>query len=386
MRSGFLTAPRSRPAVDRSPAATAVVAVALALAACAPTAPAAPPAAAPPAAVAQVAAPSSTAIAPTPTAPPAPNRRVTYGTQGSIADAAIFIALARGYFAAEGLDLELVEIADLSVMLQALATAQIDSGGTAPSAPMINAVQRGVDVRAVAERGSNSPGRGYTALVVRKDLVDSGEFKDYADLKGRRIGALTPIGGLTQSVDLLDALKLGGLTMQDARVEPLAAPELNQALAGGVLDVIVNFEPFVSAAVANGFGVRWKGGDEIHPNHMIGALVYSASFAADQLAARAFMVAYVRAARDYNDALNKNQGKDDLYQILTRYSTVKDPAVIARMVLPGIAPEPRVNLESVQRDVAGFVEMGTIPGPVDLSSLVDNSFVDYAAERLGPYR
>jgi NitT/TauT family transport system substrate-binding protein len=247
MRSGFLTAPRSRPAVDRSPAATAVVAVALALAACTPTAPAAPPAAAPPAAVAQVAAPSSTAIAPTPTAPPAPNRRVTYGTQGSIADAAIFIALARGYFAAEGLDLELVEIADLSVMLQALATAQIDSGGTAPSAPMINAVQRGVDVRAVAERGSNSPGRGYTALVVRKDLVDSGEFKDYADLKGRRIGALTPIGGLTQSVDLLDALKLGGLTMQDARVEPLAAPELNQALAGGVLDVIVNFEPFVSA-------------------------------------------------------------------------------------------------------------------------------------------
>jgi len=209
---------------------------------------------------------------------------------------------------------------------------------------------------------------------------------DGSDLKGRRIGALTPIGGLTQSVDLLDALKLGGLTMQDARVEPLAAPELNQALAGGVLDVIVNFEPFVGAAVANGFGVRWKGGDEIHPNHMIGALVYSASFAADQAAARAFMVAYVRAARDYNDALNKNQGRDDFYEILTRYSTVKDPAVIARMILPGIAPEPRVNVDSVQKDVAGFIEMGTIPGPVDLSAIIDNSFVDYAAQRLGPYR
>ncbi|HZU07093.1 MAG TPA: ABC transporter substrate-binding protein [Chloroflexota bacterium] len=335
----------------------------------------------------RAAAPAPPPAAPTQSPAPPALVPIRYATQRPVSDAGIFIAHARGYFREEGLDVDLVDVASANDMIPLLATGEIDTGGTAPIAAFFNAVARGVIIKTVAERGSNAPGHGYSAVVVRKDLIDSGRFQDFADLRGKQIGVSPPVGGGGVSAELLVALDRGGVAWEEVEVKALSLQELDLALQGGSLDVIMGVEPWVSRAVQGGYGVRWKGVDEIYPNHMLGGLAYSPVFAAQRPdAARAFMVAYVRAVRDYNDALRKGRDKDAIYSILTEYSTVKDRAVIERMVLPGISPEPFVNRESVARDLELFIRLGTVRERVDINQLIDDQYVQFAVDKLGRYQ
>src|SRR5262249_58206603 len=110
-------------------------------------------------------------------------------------------------------------------------------------------------------------------------------------------------------------------------------------------------EAWVSNAVAGGYGVRWKGIEEVYPNNMLAGLGYSPIMTQQRPdAARAFMVAYVCGVRDYIDAVEKGRGKDELYSIIAQYSTVKDRAVLERMTLHGVKPDPYVSRESGARD------------------------------------
>ena len=55
--------------------------------------------------------------------------------------------------------------------------------------------------------------------------------------------------------------------------------------------------------------VRWKGADEIDPGHQSGTLLYGASFlTSNPDLGRRFMLAYVKAARLYNDAFRRGIG------------------------------------------------------------------------------
>ena len=365
-----------------------VVGLVLAAIACAPgtvapatkpaPAPGQPPAAQPPAA-AQVQPPA-------PTAAPAPVQ-LKYGTQRPVTDAAIFIADAKGYFKEAGVEMDFVDFGSATEMLPALATGQLDMGGTTPVAAVVNAIARGVDVKTVAERGANVLGFGYTALMLRKDLIDSGRVKDYPDLRGLQFGVGAPLKAAGGSTELLAVLEKGGLEWDDVNATALSFPDMDAALANGALDAIIVAEPWASHEVAAGYGVRWKGMDEVYPNHMLAGLAYSPVMTRDRPdVARNWMVAYVRGVRWYLDAVTKGQGKDELYSIIAQYSTMKDRAVLERMTLHGVKPDPYVDRASVVRDLAAYRRWGTVTEQVDIEQLIDDQWVRYAVEKLGPYR
>jgi NitT/TauT family transport system substrate-binding protein len=108
-------------------------------------------------------------------------------------------------------------------------------------------------------------------------------------------------------------------------------------------------------------------------------------------AAKRFVRAYVRALRDYDDALNSN-GKlvgpqsDEVVSILTEYSDIKDPAVYHAIVSPGMNPDGYVNVPTLANDLAFFKQTGDTQGDVTINQVVDNSFVDAAVKDLGPYK
>src|SRR5579884_2598872 len=168
------------------------VIVGLALAACGP--PAAQAAAAPTAAQTSPPTAQQPAAAAAARQPLAPRVAVRYGELGQASDAGFYVALDRGYFAEEGLDVEAIPIGSGGRMIPSLGAGQIDVGGGGISTALINAVARDVPLRLVADKGSLRPGFGYSGLVVRKELVDRGEVQGPADLKGRRIAVNTPTG------------------------------------------------------------------------------------------------------------------------------------------------------------------------------------------------
>ena len=329
----------------------------------------------------------STAVGAAPTAPPAPVR-VRVGSQFASTDIGHYIAIERGYFREEGLDVALESFANASEMVPALATDQIEVGGVGGNAATWNAIARGVLLKLVLDKGSVRPGMGYTALVIRKEVYDAGRGHRLDDLKGLRI-AFTPPGKATTNAMPMDvAMQRAGASIDDLVIEPLPFPDMVPALANGSVDGAMIVEPFLTHALRQGSVVRVMGLDEMYPNYNIALVGFSRAFYAQRDAAKRFARAYIRALRDYNEAVTGRSGEADRAQIdaiMAQYTRI-DLETVRQMVPVGLSPNGQFDVESVRHSYRWFRERGFVPEPIPdavLADLFGTELVDEVLNELG---
>jgi NitT/TauT family transport system substrate-binding protein len=314
---------------------------------------------------------------------------VRVGTTNSSSDAPLFIADAKGYFKAEGLEVEFTSFDSAAKMIAPLGTGQLEVGAGSPAAGFFNAVARGLDVRMVADKGSMPPGYGYLPLLVRKDLIDSGKVKSFADLKGLKVAL--PAQGTTTDATLNEALKKGGLKWTDVEVVYMGFPQHVIAFQNKAIDASVTTEPSATRSEQLGVAVRYGPGDVIYPNQQVAVILYGGKFIKEQPEiGRKFMKAYIRGVRDYNDALKggKLAGPNaaEIIDILTKATNIKDPKVYAAITPNGVNPDGKLGETSLRHDLQFFRDRGLIEGNVTIEQVMDTSFVNAALKELGPYK
>jgi NitT/TauT family transport system substrate-binding protein len=253
---------------------------------------------------------------------------------------------------------------------------------------LYNAVKRGVGLKVVADKVHYGPGYGFASLLVRKELVESGKFRSYADLKGLRV-AISGVGIGDESV-LNEALKRGGLKWGDATPVYMGFAQHPPALANGAVDASITNEPTSTFIQRQGSAVRFAGNDEFYPNQQTAVLLYGEPFIKNRRpVALKFMRAYIRAVRFYNDALAGGRlagpNGPEVISILTRYSSLKDADLYRVITPPAIDPNGAVNLESLTKDWQFFKNTGQLDGKVGPSDIVDTSFAAEAVAAFGPY-
>ncbi|OVZ59812.1 ABC transporter substrate-binding protein [Pigmentiphaga sp. NML030171] len=316
--------------------------------------------------------------------------KVRIGVVGSLSDASIYIAEAKGYFKDEGIDAEIIRFPNSAQMIAPIGAGQLDVAVGATSAGLYNSIGRGIDIKVVADKGSMPPGHGYVPLLVRKDLVDSGAFKSLKDLKGLRVGSQSP-GGSALSL-LNEALKKGGVPYKDVKISYMGHSQLAAALQNKALDAAMVTEPNATRAVQTGTVVRFSPqADQIYPSQQVAVVLYRGAFARQEAAtATKVMRAYIRATRDYNDALvnGKLTGKnsDEIISILSKSTNEKDPSIYKVATAHGCHPDGMVNVASMKHDYEFFKEQGLITTPVDIDKVVDMSFARAVVNELGPYK
>jgi NitT/TauT family transport system substrate-binding protein len=330
-------------------------------------APAAAPAAPPQPAAAPAGAPALATNEPAPAAGAAPAAvRVRVASQFASTDLGHYIALDRGYYQQEGLDVELVPFSNASEMIPALATEQVEVGGIGGNPAMWNAVARGVRLKVILDKGSARPGTGNTALVIRKDVYDGGRGHRLEDLRGLRI-AFTPPGKATTNAMPMDVgMQRVGASIDDVVIEALPFPDMVPALANGSVDGAVIVEPFLSRVLRQGSAVRIMPLDEMYPDFTIGTVGVSRAFYADRATAKRLARGYIRAIRDYNNAIARRTGESDRAQIdeiVARYTRI-DVATVREMAPVGLNPNGLFNVESLRHAYRWFREQGFIPEPV----------------------
>lgn len=311
---------------------------------------------------------------------------VTIGVVANTSDGGIFLAQDRGYFKAEGIDLHIQRFQTLVDMVAPLTSGQLQIASGALAASLFNAAARGVAIRVVADKGQTfSSEWDYQALVIRKDLVDSGRVRDYRDLKGLKL--VTSGRGNSTEVTLAAALGRGGLTLQEINFSQIGFPEMVTAFASKAIDGAIVVEPFVSRIVNDGTGVRWKSTlDILGRNEQVGVIVYGERVASDQDLGRRWMRAYIRGLRDYNDAFGPTmKDRDQVVRVLTENTTVTDPAIYEQMRPAGLDPDGKLDLQSIEDDLRYYVESGQVKEKPDLSQLIDTSFQQFAVQSLGAY-
>jgi NitT/TauT family transport system substrate-binding protein len=317
------------------------------------------------------------------------NTIVKVASAGIASDIGFYLAHKKGYFRAEGLDVSLTTLANSPQMIGPLGMGQLDVGAGTVAASLYNAVAQNIAIRAVADKGSMRAGYGFSGLLVRKDLVDSGRFKSFRDLKGMTIAVGT--FGSANSSAVNEALKRGGLAWEDANMVALTFPQHLAAYANKAIDASMTNEPTASQAVQDGLAVRFAGNDEIYPDQQTAVVLYSEIFARQrpQVASK-FMRAYVKAIREYNDALKGGKiagpNADEVISILTEYTFIKDARIHREITPAAIDPDVRMNLKGLRNDLQFFKERKLIQDPgITVERIVDTAFADAAVKELGPY-
>jgi NitT/TauT family transport system substrate-binding protein len=313
---------------------------------------------------------------------------IKVGATSTTSDAPIYIADKLGYFSNEGLSVAVSNFRSASDMVAPLGTGDLDAGAGSPSAGMYNAVSRGVRIKIVADKASSPPGYGATKILVRKDLVDSGSYKQPSDLKGMKFAMNAP--GVSNTATLNALLKSAGLKYSDVETVNLPFPDHVAALKNNSVDASASVEPGPAIAIKNGFATLLKSDDQIIPYHQIAVLLFSEKFAEQPDLSRRFMRAYLRAVRFYNGALKDGHmvgpNADQVISILAETTSIKDPQIYRDITPTGMNPDGRVNVQSLADDLQFYREQGLIQGDVKLDQIVDQSFVEAAVKELGPYQ
>lgn len=179
----------------------------------------------------------------------------------------LWVASKMGFFAREGLDVDLVLIRGSDVNIQALAGGSIEVSGGAADAP-VAAVERGLDLVII----------GGVINGLTQSIMARKEIKTYEDLRGATIGAISLTSGVTFALRWV--LRTKGLEYpRDYKLLVIGgSPQTYAALTANKIDAAALSLPLNYAAEELGFNEIGRFIDVI-PNYQLAALTVKRSWA-----------------------------------------------------------------------------------------------------------
>lgn len=303
-------------------------------------------------------------------------------TVGLTTEGGLYIAIEKGYFAAEGIKVQLVPgTTSNSDTISQLASGDLDIGVMNLGAAYINARSRNVPIKAIAPIYVVNPGEKTTGIVIRKDLIDSGRYKTTADLKGLKV-AVSAIGN-TSHYSLLRAAERAGLKQSDVEVINMPLPDTLVAMGNKAIDGSFLVEPFITVASARKIAELKIA--EVDTSQGLPALMYAASGNAlkNKDALVRFLSALLRGQRDFHDSVANGTNAQAMYDILAKHGQIKDVARLKEISLPLVSVNGTYS-DKVVEDLQSFlVSQKIIARPVKASDLIEPEFLAAALAKVG---
>lgn len=282
--------------------------------------------------------------------------QLNVGTMAVVDAAPLEIAVRRGLFKAEGLDVKLRTVSGAAEALPLLKNGQLDVSIGA-YIPFINFIGSGeADMKIVAEGSRTAPGT-HTIMV-----PPNSDIKTPADLKGKKIGVNTKYS--VASMLVRAAAKVHGVTLtEEKNFMQIAPPEMQSALMSGKVDAIQAVEPFATmTAQATGAQVIWdcsQGATAEFPIAGYAAMTDWVNKHPKTLAAfqRALIKAHDLAAAD----------RAVLVETIPQFTTIKPD--LARNVAVGVYAAS-INPTRLQRVLDNMREFGLMQGDVKIDQIL----------------
>jgi len=306
--------------------------------------------------------------------------KIKLSTVQSIGSVVTYIAQDKGYFKAEGLDVDIVLVnsAAQAVALLAQGELQVVEGGV--SIGFFNALEKGMPMIMTSDRVSSPIGH---KLIVRSDL--KGKINKVADLKGKNVGT-NAIASVT-TYELGKLLAKHGLSLKDVELKQLGFPQMSPAMKNGALDATVNIPPFASAMeeADDGFTIA-RVDDEVEPSPMTiaASFVNTDWIKKDKDAVRRFFVAYMRATRDYCLAYHNGPNRKEVMEIAFKNGLERSLEDIDKTEWTGRSMTGVVNMKSVMDQQAFYIDQGLVERAASEDRVHTTEFIDYANNKLGP--
>lgn len=296
--------------------------------------------------------------------------------RGTSASGAIYVAKEKGYFAAEGLEPEIVVFDAGEAVAVATMSGAIDIGAAGVSAAFYNLASQGA-MRIISGINRDVPGFQAVALVASNRAYESG-LRTFADLPGRSV-ALTTIGSTFHYAIGLVEEKLGLDAKSIRTIGAQGLPNVASVVIGGQTDAAVVPTPFGAPLIDKG-EVKLVGYvADVAPWQVGIAWVTTATTNERADMVRRFLAGYRHGVRFYHDAFTgpgetrrDGPGAPEMLAIIARYNG-QTPAQIDGGI-SYIDPEGRLDARDIQHQIDWYRAQGMIKGQVAAATLIDQRY------------
>ena len=294
---------------------------------------------------------------------------VTINDSAQVNYAPIYFAQTEGYFEEYGIELEMISFTRVTEAVPLLVSGDLDVYAGSITSGLINVLGQEPKVKVVADRGKMIEGTcTFQAIVVRKDLYDSGAVRGPADLRGLKIAAVA-IGmkGYELGVYLAEA----GLTFDDVEIVDLPSSALIDAFNNQAVDVIVTPESTLTRLLMNTDAVILSKGEEDVGPLQTSVLAFGSRLLINDpdLGAR-FMAAYLKGVQKYNEGKT-----EDNLQAIAGF-TGEDIELLKQACWPPIREDGWIDFAMVDPFQQWNVETGQLDATITEEQFWDQSILE----------
>lgn len=307
---------------------------------------------------------------------PKANTKVSLGMLRLTSSAPLFIAMDKGYFKDEGIEIEPQWFDAAHPIAVATASSKIDVGATGITASLYNMAAKGQNLAIVADKGREEKGYSSSALLVTTDSYNSG-VTSLQSIKGKRIGITQK--GSTFHYMLGRMLETQGMSLNDVEIIPLGKiSAVMAALESKQIDGCILNEPNITKVQKAGYGKLITQVGNLIP-YQTSAIFYSPEFVKNEDAAVRFMKAYNKACNYYYEAAierKDSQKLDEVVGIVAKY--VKAPAEDIKAGLPYINKDGKLLASDIDTQIHWYTANKLMAGELNAKQVVNTRFMDKA--------
>jgi NitT/TauT family transport system substrate-binding protein len=294
----------------------------------------------------------------------------------STAAGALYIATAKGYFAAAGIEPEFIDFDSPGAVPLAVVSGAVDIGATGVSAQLYSLASQGA-IKIIAGQAREAKGYQVNAFIVSNAAAGAGLAR-FDQLAGHSV-AISLIGSPVHYAAAQVALK-HGVALDQLRFLPLQSnPNIISAVTGGTADTGVIPATAVAPALARGDMklLGWVGDEAPWQSSAVLAAPRTLEERADLV--QRFLAALRRGLRDYHDAFSAPDGTrrdgpsaPEMLAILAKYAGQSVEQV--RLAIPYVDPEARLDFADMTRQLAWFTAQNMLKGQITLDQVIDRRF------------
>jgi NitT/TauT family transport system substrate-binding protein len=288
------------------------------------------------------------------------------------------IAVERGYFKAEGIDVEMVYLDSAQPIAIAVASGDVDFGIAGMSASFYTLGAQG-QLRLIASSGGEAAGFHNLVYLGSNRAYESG-LTSPKDFPGHTV-AITQLGtSLHYSIGL--AAAKFGYPISAVTVKPLQSnTNVVAALAGNTIDAAVLPSSPALQPLQRGEAKLLGWVSDVAPDFSTGSACFTSTKTANERGAlvKRFLAAYRKGMRDFHDAFVTADGKrrdgpdaPAVLAIMSRFTGVK-PEDLATTV-PNVDTDARISYADVARQVAWYKSQNLLRGEVKVDELIDRRY------------
>lgn len=318
--------------------------------------------------------------------PAAAQEKLNVGALRFVSNGGLFVAMERGYFKAEGLDIDLKFFDAAQPIAVAVVSGDLDLGATAFTAGLYNMAGKGA-LKVIAAQAREKKGYQGNAILVSNAAWEKG-FRRLEDFPGKSLG-ITQVGS-SFHYQIGQIARVKNFDIKNVSLKPLQSlSNMAAALKGGTVDAIIIAPHIAKPMLARG-EAKLLGWYSDLDEYQFGALFASPKAVEGRRAAvQKFVRAYQKGAQEFYDAMLKldpagarsfDRDKADPVGLAVAkyvYPNAQGQAAVEQVMASSyyIDPQARLDVGDIHNQVAWLKANGLVDGTADAKAFLDLSFV-----------